>query len=252
MVDLNLKFVAEKLGKSIENAAESVQDEVNLAIKNLTDAAYANIIAHVQGSNMGSANKQDYLKSIKYDTIGENTYLISLEGAWPNKIEEGMEPYDMKPGLLGSKKIVGTGSRAGESWVRTSKKGKKYAAVPFEHKSKAKPSGDLGTDLKTIVALNRQGKAQSITKTFKDDFGKPITGKVATASGPDLPPNLQNLTKFQHVSENGRVSNVYMTWRMVHEDSSGWMHPGHPGYHFFDKVEKEIEAEIKNIINTLL
>lgn len=255
MADLNVRLIAEKLGKSLEDAADKVTIELNQAIKDLASAAYANIIAHVQASQMSAQNKQNYLKSLEFMPIGDDSYLIYLDGDWPTKLDEGFEPYSIKDQLLKSDKTVNVGPRAGEPWVRENKDGKKYAAVPFEHKPSSAPSGSLAADIKKLYAMNRQGKQQKITSTFKDDFGKPISGKVAVASSgmnPDIPANLERLVKYQGVNEKGRVSNVYMTYRMVSEDSAGWMHPGHPGYGFFDKVEKEVEAEIENIIQTLL
>lgn len=255
MGDLNVRLIAEKLGKDLESAADAVTQELQTAIKDLAQAAYANVIAHAQASNMSDENKKNYLSGIQFMDIGNDSYIIYLDGVWPTKLEEGFEAYSIKDVLLQSSKTVAVGKRAGEPWVRENKQGKKYAAVPFEHRPSASASGDLGADLKKLYAYNRQGKKQKITKTFTDDLGKPITGKVAKVSGelnPELPPNLEGLTKYQSVSEKGRVSNVYMTYRMVSEDSTGWQHPGHPGYGFFEKVEREVEQELENIIQRLL
>lgn len=252
MADLNVQLIAAELGKSLEDASEKVTAELNSAIRDLAHAAHANIIAHVQGSSMNPKNRQDYLKALKFQEIGDNSYVIYLDGEWPTKLEEGFEAYDMKEVLLSSDKTVGVGPRSGEPWVRTNKDGGKYAAVPFEHKPHSKQGGDLAKDIKSIFAKNRQGKEQKITKTFTDDFGKPIAGKVASVRGEGIPDNLQGLTKYQHVSKSGRVSSIYMTFRMVSEKSTGWMHPGHPGYHYFKKVEQELEKELENIITTLL
>jgi hypothetical protein len=106
---------------------------------------------------------------------------------------------------------------------------------------------------------------QSITKTFEDISGKPIAGKVATASEADIDmaamahergdakwKNLEGLTKYQHVSDSGKVSSIYMTYRMVGEDSKGWVHPGHKGYQLFKEAEEYVNAELKNILKTIL
>jgi hypothetical protein len=256
MADLNVELIAAKLGKSLQDAADRVQAEVNQAIADLANAAYANIIAHVQASSMSDDNRRNYLKSLKFDQIGENSYVIYLDGQWPTMLEAGFPGYDMKEKMLSSNKVVGVGSRAGQPWVKKNKDGKKYAAVPFERRPSAPSSGDLGTTLKEVYARNRKGKEQKITSVFKDEFGKPIAGKVAIASGlkdgGNLPDNMKGLTKYQSVNKKGKVSSVYMTFRIVHEESNGWRHPGFDGYQFFDKVEKELEAEISNIINTLL
>jgi hypothetical protein len=144
------------------------------------------------------------------------------------------------------------GSRAGEKWVRQGKNGR-YAAVPFEKKPfSGEKSGNLAQDIKKLVAKNRQGKEQKLTKTFKDEFGNPLAGKVARVGEVRENPSLSGLTKFQYVNPSGRVSSVYMTFRTVSDKSSGWQHPGFEGYNLFKQVEEYVESELENIVNTLL
>lgn len=252
--DISIKIIADKLGKDLEKIAPSIEAELNLAVENLAHAAYSAMVAKVQGMSMDPQNRKDYLKALKIDDLGEGTWLIHLDGEWATKLEEGYSAYSIKEALLKSTKTVQVGSRAGQPWVRTSKKGKKYAAVPFGHKpsSGEKKTGSLGEDIKGIFAKNQSGQTQSITKIFKDLDGKPLSGKVAVGGKVDGNPNLSNLTKYQFVSEKGHVSSVYMTYRMVSEDSSGWMHPGHPGYQLFKEAEQYVQTELENILKTLL
>tara|TARA_R110000868_G_C10973188_1_gene771465 strand:+ start:16469 stop:17239 length:771 start_codon:yes stop_codon:yes gene_type:complete len=256
MSDLSVSLTAKKLGKSIEDASEVVIQQVNDAVQQLANAAYASMVAQVQGTKMDPKNRMDYLKGLQFDSIGNNSYVIHLEGEWANKLEDGFAGYDMKEQLLSSEKSVSAGPRAGQPWVRKNAKGEKYAAVPFEHKPYAASSGDMAADILTLMAKNRQGKDQKLSKTFTDDFGKPISGKVASVSGKALPegmdPNLGGITKYQHVSEAGKVSSIYMTFRIVSEKSSGWFHPGWEGHKFFDQAEKDIEAQLENIVKLLL
>ncbi len=252
--DISVKLIADELGKDIENAASHVEREIHQAVGDLAQAAYTAMIARIQGMSLDPKNRQDYLKSLKIDNLGEGTWLIYLDGDWPNKLEEGFGPYSIKDQLLSSSKTVQVGSRAGEPWVRKSKTGKKYAAVPFEHKpmSGEKMAGNLTDDIKKILVKNRAGKEQPITQIFKDLGGKPIAGKVATAGSVPGQPNLAGLTKYQQVSDSGKVSSVYMTYRMVSEDSAGWQHPGFSGYQLFKEAEDYVVAELKNILETLL
>lgn len=253
MSDLSLKLTAEKLGKSLENLSSRLEAELNQAVKDLSNAAYASMVSQVQNMGMDPKNRQDYLRGLQFTQIGNNEYMIYLEGDWANKLEDGFSSYSIKEQLLRSQKRVQVGQRAGEKWVRESKDGKKYAAVPFEHKPYAAKAGDLASEIKKMNAMNRQGQKQRITKTFKDDFGNPIAGKVATAIMEEgSPENLAGLTKYQYVSDKGKVSSIYMTFRIVHEDSAGWNHPGFPGYKFFEEAEKEIGKELENIVKTLL
>lgn len=252
MSDFSVKLSAKELGKSLENAADSVVKELEQAVQNLAHAAHSSIVANVQAMKMDPKNRADYLKGLDFMDLGNNSYVISLNGDWPNDLEDGFPGYDMKEKLLNSTKTVKVGSRAGQPWVRTGADGQKYAAIPFGHKPYAAEGGDLDSQIKKISVLNRQGASQAITKTFKDDFGKPIAGKVAVASGDDISKNLQGLTKYQHVSESGNVSSIYTTFRIISENSDGFYHPGFSGYNHFDEAEKYVEQELRNIVKALL
>lgn len=249
MSEISVKFIADQLGKDIENATPNIIDQINQAVGDLANAAYASMISNAQAQLHSS--RQDYISGLEFTKLGDNSFLISLSGKMANALEDGYGPFDMKPGMLNSKKIVGVGSRSGQPWVQHSQKGTRYAAVPFEHHPfQGGKTGDLEADIKKLLAFNRQGKLQKITKIFKDDLGKPLAGKVATAH--NATGNLEGLVKFQHVSEKGTTSSVYMTWRMISDNSIGWQHPGFPGIHLFPEAEKYVEKELTNIINMLL
>lgn len=253
MSDISFKFRAEALGKSIENLAPQVEEEINAAVKNLAHAAYTAMVAKIQSMQISDKSRKDYLKGLNFSDLGDDSYLIHLDGEWANKLEEGFGPYGMREMLLKSKKIVQVGSRAGQPWVRTAKAGHKYAAVPMEHRPSANPTGDLGRDIKNLMAMGKNGKVQSIGTVFKDAEGKPLSGKVATVSKADATtPNLAGLTKYQHVHKSGKVSSVYMTYRMISEKGKDWKHPGHKGYLLFKEAQDFVEKEMDNIIQTLL
>lgn len=251
MADISFKFRAEELGKTIENLAPQVEEEINQAVKNLAHAAYTGMIARVQSMGITDASRKNYLKGLKFKDLGDDSYLIYLDGEWANKLEDGFGPYSIREVMLKSQKIVGVGKRAGEPWVRKAKDGHKYAAVPFEHKPHVNPSGDLASDIKKMMGKGINGQEQSMSKIFKNAEGNPLNGKVATAvNAPNA--NLEGLTKYQHVHASGRVSSVYMTFRMVSENGKDWIHPGHKGYHLFKQAQEYVEKEMDNIIKTLL
>lgn len=253
MADISLFMKAKELGKSLEKLAPQVEGELQAAVQNLAFATHASMVAKIQSMRMNPKNRQDYLRGLHFKDLGNDNYLIYLDGEWANKLEDGFGPFNMKDTLLNSQKTVEVGSRAGQPWVQQNAQGKKYAAVPFEHKpySGDAGSGDLGADIKKMTALNSAGKSQKLTKTFKDIDGNPIAGKVATVTETDNP-NLKGLTKYQHVHASGRVSSVYMTFRYISENSDGWQHPGHSGYQIFKEAEEYVDAEMGNILKTIL
>lgn len=254
--DLNLQVRAEALGKTLEGIAESVEAELKQAVSDVAHGAYAKIMAKAQ-SSLNESFRQDFIKALNFQKLGDDSYLISLDNGWANKIEEGMPSFDMKPGLLGSQKVVSQGKRAGQKWVQQSKDGKKFAAVPMQQKSGSKVADgkDLDSILGELKAYNRSGRSQKFNAIFKDPSGKPLQGKVASVKNTGVK-NLDNITKYQRVYKDkkgkNRTESVYMTYRIVSEDSPGWRHPGFEGLNSFEEAEAWVDRELDNILNTLL
>jgi hypothetical protein len=254
MSDISLKIKAEQLGKTLENLSPLIEDEVNNAVKNLAHAAYSAMVAKIQSMGISDKSRKDYLKALDFHNLGDDSYLISLDGEWANKLEKGFPAYSIRDQLLKSSKSVAVGSRAGEPWVRTSEDGHKYAAVPFQHKAGPKgPTGDLASDIKNLMAKGVNGVVQPLGKVYKNAEGKAINGKVASVNSSDVQdPKLKGLTKYQYTGKSGKVSSVYMTFRMVSEAGKDWKHPGHKGYQLFKEAEDYIEQEMDQILKTLL
>lgn len=257
MADINVKIRAAALGKSLENLAADVQEEFDSAIRDTANAAYASIVAKAQQEL--NSTRQDYLRGLNFEDLGNNTYLIVLEGDFANALEKGYSGFDVREGMLNSEKIVGVGPRSGQPWVQTGKDGKKFAHVPFEHRphSKAPQAADLNQAIKKLTAMNRSGMEQKLTKVFKDASGKPLEGRVASVKKVDGFPQLDGIAKYQKIYKNestGKetVQSIYMTFRTVSENGDSWRHPGFAGLHAFDEAEKWVEEQIDNIIKVLI
>lgn len=265
--EFTVHLEAEALKRQIGYIAENTVKEIKSAIKDIAFAAYSSIASDAQ-KKLGET-RQAYMSGLRFVNISPDNYLIFLDGAWPNKIEDGWAPYDMKDSLLSSKAKVKSGPRAGADWVQKGKKGQRYAHVPFEHNmsaSAAKGASDLSGIIKNIKAANlATGIQQKITKIYKDADGKALSGKVATFnfSAEDIArglsiPNLQGLNKYQTVynDKNGkeRVKSVYMTFRTISDLSPAgkWYNKGNSGLKAFPEAERYVEAEIKNILDMLL
>jgi hypothetical protein len=257
MADINVKFRAAELGKSLENLAYEVQQELDQAIKDTANGAYASIVAKAQAEL--NSTRADYIKGLQFEELGNNTYLITLEGDWANALEDGFSGFDIREWMLSSEKVVQVGTRTGQKWVQTGKNGKKFAHVPFEHRphSKAPQASDLGQAIKKLQAFNRSGRSQKFTSIFKDASGNPMEGRVASVKKVEGFPQLDGITKYQKIYKNestGKqsVQSVYMTFRTVSENSDSWRHPGFQGLGAFAEAERWVEEQIDNIINTLI
>jgi hypothetical protein len=257
-IDINIK--AEELGLSFENLSSTLESQFNQAISDVAHAVHANIVA--KASRGLAATRQDYLKDLTFDKVGENAYVIGLSGDWANKLEDGYPGYDLRDRLLKSSKTVQVGSRAGQKWVQEGVKGQKYAHVPLEHRpfSKEAKSGNLAESIKKLQARNQKGRMQNITRTFKDASGKPLSGKVATIGKAEIGnvhvKDLDGLVKYQKVYKNksGKetTQSVYMTYRTISELGGGWQHPGWSGLKAFPEAEMLAEKAIEDILKSFL
>ena len=252
MADFSLKIRADELGKSIADIGKQLEDELNGAVADLAHGAYAKIAADAQARIGNSDSRQDYIKGLEILELGEGSYLVTLRGERANKLEEGFDSYSLKETLLNSNKVVQVGSRAGQPWVQKNQEnGQKFAHVPIQLRPASKEAGqDLGKEIQNVMAKSREGRQQRITKIFRDASGKPIEGKVAVGVSDN--PLIDKVTKYQKVGKGGSVSSTYINYRTVAENSSGWQHPGHDGYNFFEEAEEWVAAEMDNIIGTLL
>lgn len=262
IVDIN----AEALKRGLTQIALSKVEEIRQAVKDTAHAAYASIIAKAQSKL--TSTRRDYLSGLQFETISPDNYVIYLDGNWPNGIEDGWAPYDMKQQLLKSRKVVTQGSRAGQPWVQKGKKQQRYAHVPFEHGTGNGASGasDLAGVIKNLKAHNlKTGKMQRMGSTFKDASGKVLQGKVATFRYPPEEaamglshPRLEGVTKYQKTVKNlqgkMRTKSLYVTYRTISDlsPSNKWQNKGFAGLNAFSDAEKYVESEIENIIRTIL
>lgn len=261
-----LTFDTKDLQKQIELKGEALVEQIQTAVKEVAIAAYAHITAKAQKEL--NKTRMDYLKGLKLDSLGDDTYLIYLDGKYPNSIEDGWAGFPMKEHLLGSKKIVSVGSRAGQPWVQKTKDGKRYAHVPMEQKPYAKTQGasDMAGILKGLKVQNAAGRMQKMTSVFKDPFGAPMQGKVATyrtsaadkAKGMSIK-GLEGVTKYQRTYENPQTGkkttqSIYLMFRTVSDRSpaSAWYNKGFAGLHAFKSAEALVEKELDNILKTLM
>ena len=255
MADFSVSLRAKELGKSLENLSDDLVSELEAAIGNMANMAFASIQAFAQ-TDLHST-RQDYLKGLHFDKLGKNSYLIWLEGDWPNALEEGFSGYDLKDWMLRSEKVVGIGPRTGEKWVQQGKKGN-FAHVPFQKQpfSKVAVSQDMNEAIRKLTAINRQGLEQKFTKMFKDASGNPLEGRVASVSKVEGFPELAGITKYQYKSTNESGKDTfqshYMVFRTISEGSGGWQHPGYKGLKAFEDAEKWIDTELDNIINSIV
>lgn len=245
MLKISSKEAQKKIEEALKDKSAKVEAVLDQAIKDLAHSAYATIQAKAQKEL--SSTRQDYLKGLSFEKLGDNSYMISLEGDWAAALEDGFASFDITEKMLASSKKVGVGARSGEPWVQTNKQGKKFAHVPL---SPERPKGSsLSESLKGVTAMNYRGIQQEITRIFKDDKGNVLQGKVAYADE-------EGITKYQksYQDKKGkmRTQSVYIAYRTVSENGKRWMHPGYKGLKAFEDAERQLLKNLDQIIKQAL
>jgi len=166
------------------------QDMIAFVIRQLTATFARNWEIMAQKSLRSS--RQEYIRSLYVGEEGRYVGVVILRGVFPNMIEQGALPFDMKIGLLASPK------------AKMGKKGK-YITVPFRWATPGaiadNPvfSGVLPTDVYRII------KNQNSLLTGLESRKRTPRG-LATA---ELPPEHQRLKTRGRITTGSKVFEAY-------------------------------------------
>ena len=258
-MEISFKAKIGNLVKNLENVPKLVTEQIKMDIKNLAHQSLNRIITSSQKKlNSTLKTYQSGLKIEENDQLGE--YLIYLDGEMPNKLESGWGAFDQKEKMLRSTSTVTEGPRAGMPWVRVSKKGHRFARVPFNRSlSKHAKNADVAQAVQSMKAININNRMQKITNVFKDPEGLAYSGKVAVAKVKSasiamsnvLKSRLENLTKYQYVNKKGQVErSIYRNYRTISanpESKAKWRNPGFKGVGAFKEVYKWADRQMSNL-----
>ena len=174
-------------------------------------------------------------------------------------IEHGIPSYDMKKALYTSSK------------VKISKKGKRYLIIPFRHGAPG-AGGKSASTLKTMPkniyqrAKNlpfsvQTGKIRSANLGGRSLRGVGNQGRrsqIAVRSANNLNKFVMRANPYTwksspyagmiRIPRGTTGGGYYMTFRIMHEDSHGWIHPGTPPMRLAEKTANEMNHVVKAII----
>lgn len=211
--------------------------------------------------NLGTS-AADYIAGIQPVEVDGNWAHIHLIGELPNAIENGMGPYDMKPGLL-----------AGPN-AKTTKSGAKYNTVPFRHGTPGTTGKRVGAPM-PITGKTAKGKPTSLIynagKRLKISSEKPgggtaWGGRTGNFGGYGMRTMLPvkdgrpgayawksspyaGMVKVAK-TYNTKTQHQYVTFRRVSENSdpNAWWHPGIKARKLVNTVHAYITETVKRII----
>ena len=243
------------LSNMSSNAEKAIQDAVRdlSAMTHGKALEFANELLH--------SRRQMFVDALHYSQVSDDTWVISLD-AKMRWIDDGMEPHDMKPALLASKK------------AKTAADGSKYLVVPFNHGPGKGATSTTPAQHDLISTIKTEMKSRGIPfgKLEKGDDGLPKTGKLhsfnimqsptKTHEGPGQGrgpigsvrqgktgiPFLQGVNVYQSKVKGAdgaeKVKKSIMTFRIVSSKQSNdvWSHPGLEPVLIFEKTADWAQA----------
>lgn len=183
-------------------------------------------------------------------------------------LERGHDAYDLKKMLYTSKK------------VRVSKQGKKYLIIPFQHGTPSKKGeGGIAPNRATLQTMPKDVYRQALGLDASMIAGKYKKGSQKGANSywqawilKKINPVRVTRNKYswgEHLTDMGNYGkranakfsiyegmyrfktnkgSVYMTFRIMHEDSQGWIHPAQPALHIAEDAVKQCRQQITTLL----
>lgn len=247
-VHLNLSGIGKEISAEIEQAVDQAIHRLAVQCgKNWAHAIYA--------TNIPDKEKLEYAKTLRIEQAGLAHYVVRADYAKADQIESGRPAYDLKRMLQTSRK------------VRTSKAGKKYMVIPFRWNTAGNTAHAraMPADITSIA----QGMERSLVTGHRIDGGgiKRATylwPRTTSTSMGSLPAGLAPKLAPHHVSDpyagmrrfdtsTGKAnSSQYLTFRVMHQDSSGWIIPTKPGLHIAEGVAQQLEEKAGPYVQALV
>lgn len=226
------------------------------AVKLVAGQVQADWIEGVQKAKLWSVEKDAYAASIKWQMTGAFTAEVWSDYRYAQEIETGRPARDLKRMLDSSLK------------VRVTKKGKRYLVIPFRHNTpganatgptmpahvyaaarRLKPSTVIGQkqrlsgtgayDIKTrrMLTVNQNVYAWG-ERLDAGAMGPNPRGKVDRFAG---------MVRFNTTSPKGAKRSEYVTFRVMAEDSKGWVIPPRPGLYIVRQVVERMRPLAKQV-----
>jgi len=162
----------------------------------------------------GATVRNDYVRGIQPVVGVGGGYVIVLAGVFPNLVERGWHPRDLRKTLL----------KASSPKVRRSKEGHLYRFIYFRHKGVSKARGSDGKQASKL-------RATTTGPGGKMKWG----GRFRDPTGPQKPHHAvglrENMYRFSAPYSPGqRQQSHYGTFRTISTNPAtmrgNWMHPG--------------------------
>lgn len=187
-----------------------------------------------------------YEAAIRLEQTGPYAWVLVNDYKYVEDIETGRPAFDLKRMLNTSMK------------VRVSKKGVRYLIVPFRHNSPgntahapAMPTNVYAEAKQLAPSLvTGHGRRRSGTGAYNIDSQKPITvrqrkyvwgGRLQAGLTPKLQTRHKTDPTAGMVRFGAGAGSVYLTFRVMSENSHGWIIPAKPGLYLAKGVADNLQ-----------
>lgn len=251
---VNIQIDIESIVEEFLIAPEDAMKLTDSVVKEIT-GRYAQELEN-EANNTLKANRQQYIASIVVADEGFGKGSVSLVGWLPNAVEQGLDGFDMKPGLLSGKN------------AKQGKDGTRYNTVPFSWGTPEALSENFSNimpqEIYEVVQPKKTGRVSNVSTSLKEsEIPKPfdqIQKKTVKM------PKTNELKEFQHKNsiyegirkrqDSVTKQNSYESFRRVSENSdpASFIHPGIEAVNIFGKVEQNfnVAAELGRAIDAYL
>lgn len=239
------------------NTADFITESV---VEEITTEIYRNW--RIEASNRLHSTRDEYLNALDIVKNSQFSRTIILRGDFPNALEKGMSPFDMKAGFQKSSKVKYSIKKDKNGHVTMSW----YLTIPFRH---ATP-GSVGENMVFTSVMPKQiheiiKDKQPNTSIGKLPSGFDIPSSRAAISIPESNINFPAYTNKSSiyagmVKKTGVYGNInqnsYQTFRRVssNSDPNSWIHKGIQAYNLMDKAlaTTDIDLISENKVDEIL
>ena len=221
-------------------------------------------------ARLWSGEKDAYSQSIKWDMTGDFSAFVSSDYKYAADIETGRPPRDLK-------KMLDTSSK-----VRRTKDGRRFLVIPMRHGSPKSntnpmpsgvaklakamtPSKVLSTGMRpsgqvtslsptsgmsaaakqTPFLSNTKTKSKMLTASRNYAWGDRLSRAALKAAGasPAEQRKYAGMVKMNTSTPGGKKSSSFLTFRIMMENSRGWVVPAQPGQYILRGVATNLEPK---------
>lgn len=246
-----MDFKIEVDAKTIASAFGELKNKVESAIKTAVGALASS--THAKAIELATekltVTRDAFVDALSFEQISEDMWVVSLDMKKAGWIEDGRKNGFMEELLRGKS-------------AKTSKEGKRYAVIPFEHSkppSKQTPSSQRFTqEIKKFlkqkeinykkIEYNPDGSPKlGLLHSFKEGIGKELYPSYKAKH--DV---FKGLSIYQTKDKKtGKIKRDIMTFRVITEDhrSEGlWNHPGRVGAFIIDRSYEWALKELETVV----